>query len=94
MHVMKKFDEILNGPRGKGKGKGKNHQHTTTEKDVNYLPLTHSSHANTSKYPFMIDMAVVDDRTSHWETWKELWQNATALASQPFSAARPFDQEL
>lgn len=62
----------------KEKGKISSTPQPRSEKDVNYLMLTHSSHANTSKYPITIDMAV---RTSHRETRKELWQNVAALAS-------------
>lgn len=89
---LKKFDELLNGTKGKGKGKGKTQPGPTTpDKELASLPLTHSSHSISSKYPFMVETAIVDDKSAHWETWKQLWQEAVATSSIPFSAARSSD---
>jgi len=39
----------------------------------------------------MVETAIVDDKSAHWETWKQLWQEAVATSSIPFSAARSSD---
>ena len=92
---LPKFDEYMNG-KGKGNGKGKSMAQSaaSTEKDPFHLPLTHTSHSSTARYPFMIDVRIVDDTASHWEVWRELWQEAVADATRPYMAARPSDREL
>ena len=92
---LPKFDEYMNG-NGKGNGKGKSMAQSaaSTEKDSFHLPLTHTSHSSTARYPFMIDVRIVDDTVSHWEVWRELWQEAVADATRPYMAARPSDREL
>eukprot|EP00434_Breviolum_minutum_P011668 symbB.v1.2.010290.t1/scaffold666.1/size175110/2 len=90
---LSNFDEYLNGSKGKGKGKGKTTQASGSnmDKDLGFLPLSHTSHARSAKYPFKIDPRVVHDKTSHWEVWKDLWQEALTTAHLPFSAARTSD---
>ena len=87
----------MNG-KGKGNGKGKSMAQSaaSTEKDPFHLPLTHTqaSHSSTARYPFMIDVHVVEDAASHWEVGKEIWQEAVTDATRPYMAARPSNREL
>ena len=81
-----KFAEIINGntmTKGKGKGKGVEKK---TQDDHATLPMNHSSHARTSKYPFSLKISIIDDMSGHWEVWNNAWQKAVGKANKPYVA--------
>ena len=55
-----------------------------------FFPLTRASHSISSKYPLITETEVVDDKSAHWDTWKQLGQEAVATCSVPLAAARSF----
>ena len=91
-----KFDSMLNTTSGKGKGKGKKGTGDSKAMDIDQvnMPLNQSSHARSSKYPFNLDVVILKDSESHWDTWKEAWQNAIAKANLPFSVGTPHDATI
>ena len=91
-----KFDSMLNTTSGKGKGKGQKGTGDSKAMDIDQvnMPLNQSSHARSSKYPFNLDVVILKDSESHWDTWKEAWQNAIAKANLPFSVGTPHDATI
>lgn len=95
---LKKFDELLNGTKGKGTGKGKTQPGPATipDKELASLPLTHSSRSMSSKYPFMVETAIVDGNCRHTgkhgsSSGKKQWQQAPFLSPQQGLLTRASD---
>ena len=78
-----RFNEILNGG-GKTKGKGKGRGTGSQDKEPS-LPMTHSSHARCSKFPFSLKARVVPDLENHWDVWRTLWNEAVKKACSPYT---------
>ena len=78
-----RFNEILNGG-GRTKGKGKGRSTGSNDKEPS-MPLTHSSHARSSKFPFSLKARVVPDLENHWDVWRTLWNEAVQKACSPYT---------
>ena len=81
-----KFNDILNGGnKAKAKGKGKGGLASSSQDKDASLPMTHSSHARCSKFPFALNASIISDKTNHWDAWKNAWTQACHRANSRFA---------